>query len=143
TEAAAVGQVIVDGRGGLAFNDLAKGRCPARLSPERRKDSLTSPNKSEEKGKQKKKKDQEGEAKKAAVAGSPSPPASAKPTASPSKAADTDEERESDVLVVTHAVYREDNEGKADFKRPQHIWTIPAPKTADEKVQPKQLTKGR
>src|SRR5207244_4894936 len=50
---------------------------------------------------------------------------------------------ESDVLVVTHAVYREDNEGNADFKRPQHIWTIPAPKTADEKVQPKQLTKGR
>ncbi|MGZ4967491.1 MAG: S9 family peptidase, partial [Chthoniobacterales bacterium] len=50
---------------------------------------------------------------------------------------------ESDVHVVTRAVYRSNNEGYLDPKRPSHIWTIPAPRTADEKVQPKQLTNGR
>src|ERR1019366_9317711 len=47
-------------------------------------------------------------------------------------------EHESDIHVITHAVYREDNEGYLDPKHPQHIWTIPAPHSADEKVQPKQ-----
>jgi Tol biopolymer transport system component len=133
----------MNGGDAWTFTDLPKGAGPPRWSPDGRTIAFTSPSNPEDIGKQQKKKQKEEEAKKAAVAGSPSPAASAKPTASPSKAADSDEERESDVLVVTHAVYREDNEGNADFKRPQHIWTIPAPKTADEKVQPKQLTKGR
>src|SRR5204862_1115305 len=124
------------------ITQLPKGSSPPRWSPDGKTIAFNSPSNPEDIAKQQKKKQKEEEAKKAAVAGSPSPGASAKPTASPAKAADSDEERESDVLVVTHAVYREDNEGNADFKRPQHIWTIPAPKTADEKVQPKQLTKG-
>ncbi|PYL83317.1 MAG: S9 family peptidase, partial [Verrucomicrobia bacterium] len=45
--------------------------------------------------------------------------------------------------MITRAIYREDNEGYADPKRPQHIWVVPAPRNADEKVQPKQLTTGR
>jgi dipeptidyl aminopeptidase/acylaminoacyl peptidase len=133
----------MNGGDAWTFTDLPKGAGPPRWSPDGKTIAFTSPSNPEDIAKQQKKKQTEEEAKKAAVAGSPSPGASAKPTASPTKAADSDEERESDVLVITHAVYREDNEGNADFKRPQHIWTIPAPKTADEKVQPKQLTKGR
>ena len=59
------------------------------------------------------------------------------------KQAEAEAERESDIHVVTRAVYRGDNEGYYDFKRPQHIWVVPAPRSADEKVQPKQLTSGR
>src|SRR5258707_3037638 len=59
------------------------------------------------------------------------------------KKAEDEAEHESDVRVITRAVYREDNEGYADPKHPQHIWVVPAPRNADEKVQPKQLTFGR
>lgn len=52
-------------------------------------------------------------------------------------------ERESDVKVITRAVYRADNAGLIDFKHPQHIWVVNAPRTGDEKVTPKQLTSGR
>jgi dipeptidyl aminopeptidase/acylaminoacyl peptidase len=45
--------------------------------------------------------------------------------------------------VITRAVYREDDEGYIDPKHPQHIWVVTAPRTAVEKVQPKQLTFGR
>src|SRR5205823_5364503 len=59
------------------------------------------------------------------------------------KKAEAESEHESDVRVITRAVYREDNEGYADPKHPSHIWAIAAPRNADEKVQPKQLTSGR
>src|SRR5437879_6196599 len=61
----------------------------------------------------------------------------------PAKKAEAESEHESDVRVITRAVYREDNEGYSDPKHPAHIWTIRAPRNADEKVQPKQLTFGR
>jgi dipeptidyl aminopeptidase/acylaminoacyl peptidase len=53
------------------------------------------------------------------------------------------EERESDVRVITRAVYRFNGAGYADSKHPNHIWVVAAPKTSDEKVTPKQLTSGR
>jgi Tol biopolymer transport system component len=40
-------------------------------------------------------------------------------------------------------VFRRDNEGFIDPKRPPHIWVVPVPASADAKVQPKQLTSGR
>ena len=64
----------------------------------------------------------------------PSPAASPAPSASP--------EHESDVRVINRAVYRANGSGYLDFKHPQHIWVVNAPKTGDEKVTPKQLTKG-
>jgi dipeptidyl aminopeptidase/acylaminoacyl peptidase len=67
----------------------------------------------------------------------------AQPTASPSASPSPSPERESDVRVINRAVYRQDNAGFLDFKHPQHIWVITAPKTGDEKVTPKQLTSGR
>jgi dipeptidyl aminopeptidase/acylaminoacyl peptidase len=47
------------------------------------------------------------------------------------------------VRVITRAVYRQDNEGYIDPKHPSHIWTVTAPRSAEEKVKPRQLTTGR
>ena len=85
--------------------------------------------------------------KKAALAeGSPSPSkkdeASKKEEAA-TKKAEEEAEHESDVHVITQAVYRDNEEGYLDPKRPQHLWIVPAPRSADEKVEPRQLTSGR
>src|ERR1043166_5429367 len=72
---------------------------------------------------------------KAAPRPSPSPSASPSPTPSP--------ERESDVRVITRAVYRSNDAGYLDFKHPAHIWLVTAPRTSEDKVTPKQLTSGR
>jgi dipeptidyl aminopeptidase/acylaminoacyl peptidase len=74
---------------------------------------------------------------KAAARNTPSPSTS-QPTPSPTPA-----ERESDVRVINRAVYRANGAGYIDFKHPQHIWIVNAPKTGDERVTPKQLTNGR
>ncbi|MBK7932548.1 MAG: S9 family peptidase [Acidobacteria bacterium] len=50
--------------------------------------------------------------------------------------------RESDVRVITRAVYRADGGGYLDPTRPNHLWVIAAPKSPEEKPQPKQLTSG-
>ena len=76
----------------------------------------------------------EEELAKAAAKSQPQPSPSASPAASP--------ERESDVRVINRAVYRANGAGYLDFKHPQHIWVVNAPKTGDQKVTPKQLTKG-
>src|SRR5882757_7715764 len=65
------------------------------------------------------------------------------PKASADKEAPATDERESDVRVITRAVYRQDNEGYADPKHPTHIWLVGAPHSAGEKVKPRQLTTGR
>jgi dipeptidyl aminopeptidase/acylaminoacyl peptidase len=77
-------------------------------------------------------------AKAAAKDAQPKPSPAASPNASPSPG-----ERESDVRVINRAVYRANGTGYLDFKHPNHIWVVTAPKTADEKVTPKQLTRGR
>ncbi len=45
--------------------------------------------------------------------------------------------------MITRAVYRQDNEGYIDPKHPTHIWIVTAPRSAEEKVKPRQLTTGR
>jgi dipeptidyl aminopeptidase/acylaminoacyl peptidase len=72
---------------------------------------------------------------KAAAKPSPSPSASPTPTPSP--------ERESDVRVITRAIYRSNDAGYLDFKHAAHIWVVIAPRTGEDKVTPKQLTSGR
>ncbi len=81
----------------------------------------------------------EQELAKAAAKNQPQPSLSpmVNPAASP-----TPPERESDVRVINRAVYRANDTGYLDFKHPNHLWVINAPKTGDEKVMPKQLTKG-
>jgi dipeptidyl aminopeptidase/acylaminoacyl peptidase len=69
------------------------------------------------------------------------PRASTQPSASPSPAPSP--ERESDIRVITRAVYRANGAGYLDTKHPQHIWVINAPRSGDDKVTPKQLTSGR
>jgi len=51
-------------------------------------------------------------------------------------------ERESDVRVITRAVYRSDSGGYVDGTRPGHIWLVEAPRSPENRVTPKQLTKG-
>lgn len=51
-------------------------------------------------------------------------------------------DRESDVRVITRAVYRSDGGGYLDPTRPGHIWVIAAPRSPEEKQTPKQLTRG-
>jgi len=51
------------------------------------------------------------------------------------------DERESDVRVVTRAVYRNNGRGFLDATRPAHVWTIEVPETGD-KATPRQVTSG-
>ncbi|HEY6121263.1 MAG TPA: S9 family peptidase, partial [Pyrinomonadaceae bacterium] len=70
----------------------------------------------------------------------------ATPSPSPVSTADSkkpDEPHESDVRVITRAVYRSNGAGYLDSKHPQHIWIVPAPRNGEDKVTPRQLTSGR
>ncbi len=63
--------------------------------------------------------------------------------AKPDAAKPCPEERESDVRVITRAVYRFDNQGYTDPKRPSHVWVVAVPAHGDDKPQPRQLTRGK
>src|SRR6266513_2492035 len=105
----------------FVFTDLPKGAGNPVWAPDGKNIAFTSETNAEDLAKQEKKKNNE-------KPGSP-PPATA--------------EHESDVRVITRAVYRQDNEGYADPKHPTHIWIVTAPHSAEEKVKPRQLTTGR
>src|SRR6266480_3511099 len=111
----------------FVFTDLAKGAGSPSWAPDGKTIAFTSETNAEDLAKQEKKKAKEEESKKA---GSGNAPAGA-------------DERESDVRVITRAVYRQDNEGYADPKHPTHIWLVTAPHSTGEKPKPRQLTTGR
>lgn len=52
------------------------------------------------------------------------------------------DQRQSDVHVVTRAVFRINGVGYLDFSHPNHIWSIAVPPNPQELPQPKQLTTG-
>ncbi len=58
------------------------------------------------------------------------------------KAAGGEPEHESDVRIITRAVYRFNGAGFLDPKHHRHIWIIDVPSTSDAKNKPKQLTTG-
>jgi dipeptidyl aminopeptidase/acylaminoacyl peptidase len=53
-----------------------------------------------------------------------------------------DAERESDVRVITRAIYRWNNGGYVDFTRPSHVWTIAVPTGSETAAPPRQVTSG-
>ncbi len=59
----------------------------------------------------------------------------------PARADDCKLQRETDVRVVTRAVYRANGLGYLDFSRPRHIWTVPFTGEA-QPATAKQLTRG-
>jgi dipeptidyl aminopeptidase/acylaminoacyl peptidase len=58
------------------------------------------------------------------------------------KPAELESDHESDVHVISRAVYRDNEEGYLDPKRHQHIWVLDVPTTSDELTKPVQLTRG-
>src|SRR6266513_3920229 len=121
----------------FVFTSLPKGASDPKWSADGKLIVFSSTSNPEDLEKAEKKKRKEEEQKRAA---------NASPSASPAKdetAKKADDERESDIHVITRAVYRSNEEGYLDFKRPAHLWVVTAPKNPDEKVQPKQLTRGR
>ncbi|HET6897363.1 MAG TPA: S9 family peptidase [Vicinamibacteria bacterium] len=57
------------------------------------------------------------------------------------KGGEAADERESDVRVITRAVYRNNGRGFLDAGRPAHLWTIDVPDSGD-KATPRQVTSG-
>ena len=110
----------------FVFTDLPKGAGNPLWAPDGKTIAFTSETNAEDLEKTEKKKS-----------------TSAKPTADKLQQAGDTAEHESDIRVITRAVYRQDNEGYADPKHPTHIWIVTAPHSAEEKVKPRQLTTGR
>jgi dipeptidyl aminopeptidase/acylaminoacyl peptidase len=119
----------------FVFTDLPRGVGSPVWAPDGKNIAFTSDTNTEDLAKQEKKKSEQAKKSGAATA-TPGPRSTPAGTAATS-------EHESDVRVITRAVYRQDNEGYIDPKHPTHIWIVTAPRSAEEKVKPRQLTTGR
>jgi dipeptidyl aminopeptidase/acylaminoacyl peptidase len=127
----------MSGGDSFSFTDLPKGASNPVWAPDGKTVAFASDTNAEDLAKQEKKKRKAEELKKAVGETSPSPrpgaETSKKPTSTPTdesdaatKKAEAEAEHESDVRVITRAVYREDNKGYLDPKHPSHIWIVAA-----------------
>ena len=124
----------LDGGEAWQFTTIARGAGNPQWSPDGKWISFSNSATAEELAKQKE------------TSPVPAPAAPAQPGASPTPmpaASPKAPERESDVRVITRAVYRSNDAGYLDFKHPSHIWIVAAPHTGEDKATPKQLTTGK
>jgi len=121
--------LTMNGGDSFQFTSLARGAAQPQWSPDGRLIAFVSNANPEDLAKQNET---------MAVPGPPAPEAAA----SPSPAKKPEDKRETDVRVITRAVYRSNGTGYLDYSHPQHLWVVAAPLNADEKVMPKQLTSG-
>ena len=122
------------------ITDLPKGAAGPVWSPDSKRIAFLSSTTPEDIEKeQRKKNDAKGGGAQAPGANNKESAAPGSPTAAK---ADSDSDRESDIHIITRAVYRDNDEGYLDFKRHEHIWVIDVPTTSDEPAKPLQLTSG-
>src|SRR5882762_6896958 len=120
------------------ITDLPKGAAGPVWSPDSKRIAFLSSTTPEDIEKEQRKKN---DAKAGGVTTGATTKESAAP-GNPAAKADPDGDRESDIHIITRAVYRDNDEGYLDFKRHEHIWVIEIPTTSDEPAKPLQLTSG-
>ncbi|MBZ5667209.1 MAG: S9 family peptidase [Acidobacteriia bacterium] len=117
------------------ITDLPKGAAGPVWSPDSKRIAFSSSTTQEDIDKEQHKKND-------AKAGGASTKESAATSSQAASKADADADHESDIHIITRAVYRDNDEGYLDFKRHEHIWVIEVPATSDEPAKPLQLTTG-
>ena len=117
------------------LTDLPKGASGPVWSPDSRRIAFSSSTTPEDIEKDARKKND-------AKAGGANSTSKDTPAGSSLPKTDSGSDRESDIHIITRAVYRDNEEGYLDFKRHEHIWVVEVSTASDEPAKPAQLTSG-
>ncbi len=121
------------------ITDLPKGAAGPVWSPDSRRIAFSSSTTAEDIKKEQRKKNDVRTGGASTLADSKDSTAT---SGSAATKADSDRDHESDIHIITRAVYRSNDEGYLDLKRHDHIWVVDVPSTSDETAKPVQLTSG-